>query len=93
MRDKRLFKRLPPVPRNRILAYISEPGFEAWKEIRDITVAPGMSLFDMVEAMDRDYSFQGSIMFPSGILVAQCSAAVEKRWEDLEVFDILPPVG
>jgi hypothetical protein len=91
--ERRLFKRLPPVPRNRILAYIAEPGFEAWKAVRDTIVAPGKSLFDIIEEIDRDYTYQGSILFPSGILVARCSDAVEKRFADLEMFDILPPVG
>lgn len=75
-----------------MLAYINAPSYDAWVSVRDTIVSPGESLFNCVEAVDRDFGWFGHF-FPSGILVARVSQYVERRHEDRSMFDILPPVG
>lgn len=84
-----LFKKLPPRPRNRILAYIADPSFDAWRQVRDIPVSPGLSLFDVVEKIDRDYSWI-DYSHPSSILVARASGFVAKRAQEMDEFDLFP---
>ncbi len=82
-----LFHRLPPAPRKRILAYIDAPSIEAWRLVRDTIVSPGLTLFDVVEKVDRDFGwFDGS--YPSSLLVARASAYVEKRWMEMDEFEL-----
>jgi hypothetical protein len=82
--DRRLFKRLPPVQRGKILGYLQEQSYEKWVYIRDILVSPGVSLYDMVDVLDRDWPG----MYPSAILVARTSQLIDQRNKDLEALEI-----
>ena len=79
----RLFDKLVPKMRRRILDYIDSPSYEKWKEIRDIMVLPRESLYDVMDEIDMCWPGK----YPSAILVARCSEVVEARLK--EPFDIL----
>jgi len=79
MAEKLLFKRLPPLPRKKILEYIDSPSFAVWVIIRAMVVAPGLSLWDVMDSIDRGW--EG--MYPPAILVARASRVVDQRHEDL----------
>lgn len=71
----RLFDKLVPKMRKRILDYIDHPTFKGWVSIRDIRVLPSATLYDVVD--DVDLCWEGEC--PSAILVARCSEVVEAR--------------
>ena len=82
--NRRLFKDLPPVPRRKILEYIQDPSYPKWVYVRDILVAPGLSLQDFTDVLDRDWPG----MYPSSILVARTSKLVDQRNKDMEALEI-----
>jgi hypothetical protein len=77
--DKKLFKRLPRLPRRKILEYIDSPSFALWVIVRAMVVAPGLSLWDAMDTLDRNW--EG--MYPPAILVARASMVIDQRHEDL----------
>ncbi len=79
MVEKILFPRLPPVPRRMILSYIANPTYAAWVEIRGISVAPGVSLWDVINSMKQNW---GSL-FPPTIMVARASHIADRRHKDM----------
>ncbi len=80
-----LFFRLTPVPRKRLLAYIDAPSYKEWVEIRDMIVAPGLTLLDVIEQVtNHSYDVAG----PNAIQMAQASRAVDQRWSDLSAMEI-----
>ena len=91
--SNRLFKRLPPAPRKRILAYIEAPTIGAWRQVRETIVSPGLTLFDVVEKIDRDFSWFAGYLYPSAILVARASRYADALAQEAEKIDSLLTPG
>jgi hypothetical protein len=82
--ERRLFKHLPPAPRRKILEYLQEQHFLRWVGIRDIVVSPGLSLYDVIDSIDRNWPGR----YPSAILVARASKVVDQRALDLQALEM-----
>ena len=82
--ERRLFKNLPPVPRQKILAYLQKPSRKAWEEVRDIPVSFGQSLEDVINTLD----FAWGAYYPSMILVARASRVIDRRNQDLSALEM-----
>lgn len=82
--ERRLFKHMPPVPRNKILGYFQEPSLARWQNIRNIPVSHGQTLQDVVDLVD--ICWPGD--YPSMILIARASKVAERRHEDLQALEM-----
>jgi hypothetical protein len=82
--DRRLFKTMVPRLRWKILDYLQDQTFEKWMYIRDILVVPGLSLWDIMDTLDRDWDG----MYPHAILVARASKVIDQRNKDLEAMEL-----
>ena len=80
----RLFEKLPPAPRKKILEYIQEPSLVGWKQIRGLPVFHGQTLNDMLDMVD--FCWPGD--YPSMILLARTSKLIERRAQDLTAMEM-----